>query len=318
MKKPFVAPALVLTIGILAVSTASLFIRKAQAEAPSLVIAAYRLTLASLVLVPLAWRWYRHELRRLEPVDWRWAIASGVFLALHFATWITSLEYTTIASSVVLVSTSPLWVALAAWLLLRERLARLSVVGLVVAMVGVAVVSLSDTVCAANSHWPVCSYLAGRVVAAQANAPSAGKAPLVGNGLALAGAFAVTGYLLIGRRLRSKLSLTPYVAVVYGTAAAVLLATVVAARQPLVGYRPAVYGWFLLLALGPQLIGHSSFNWALAHLPATFVAIATLGEPIGSTALAYLFFDEALSWLKGIGAVLILTGIVFTLRSQGT
>lgn len=294
MKKP-IAPSvasLVLAMGIAAVSTASVFIRNAQAEAPSLVIAAYRLTLASLILIPLAWKRYPHELRRMEAADWRLAIFSGVFLAVHFATWITSLQYTSVASSVVLVSTSPLWVALAAWLFLRERLTRPMILGLIVAVAGGAVVSLSDT------------------------QQEAGRAPLVGDLLALAGALAVTGYWLIGRRLRSTLSLAPYVAVVYGTAAVVLLGAVLAARQPLTGYQPIIYLWFLLLALLPQLVGHSSFNWALAHLPATFVAVATLGEPIGSTVLAYLLLGETPAWMKLAGAGLILAGIVLTLRSQ--
>ncbi len=293
MNKPLVAPAVVLVVGILAVSSASVFIRYAQDEgAPSLVIAAGRLTIASLILAPLAWARHCNELRRLGLADWRWALASGVFLALHFATWITSLEYTTVASSVVLVSTSPLWVALAAWLFLRERLTGQVIAGLIVAVMGGIVVSLSDS------------------------GQDAGSAPLLGNALALAGALAVAGYWLIGRLLRARLSLVPYVAVVYGTAAIVLLMMAVLAHQSLAGYRPAVYGWFLLLALGPQLLGHSSFNWALAHLPAVFVAVATLGEPIGSTVLAYLFLGEAPTPWKLVGAALILIGIVLTLRSQ--
>ncbi len=291
-KKRAIAPALVLVIGISAVSTASIFIRYAQVEAPSLVIAAGRLTLASLILAPLAWYRYRSELRHLEPVEWGWAAVSGTFLALHFATWISSLEYSSVASSVVLVSTSPLWVALTAWLLLHERLTPPVLTGLVIALAGVVIIGLSDT------------------------RASDGSAPLLGNGLALAGALMAGGYLLIGRRLRGKLSLVPYIAVVYGTAALVLSLMVAIARQPIVGYRPAVYVWVLLLALVPQLIGHSSFNWALGYLPATFVAIATLGEPIGSTLLAYMLLGEAPTPAKVFGAGLILAGIVLTLRSR--
>jgi drug/metabolite transporter (DMT)-like permease len=291
-KKRAIAPGLVLLVGISAISTASIFIRYAQVEAPSLVIAAGRLTLASLVLVPLAWYRHRGELRRLEPANWIWAAVSGAFLALHFATWVSSLQYSSVASSVVLVSTSPLWVALTAWLLFHERLTPPVVAGLLIALSGVVIISLSD---------------------AHANA---GSAPLLGNSLALAGALMAAGYLLIGRRLRGKLSLVPYVAVVYGTAALVLSVMVVIARQPIVGYRPAVYVWVLLLALVPQLIGHSSFNWALGYMPATFVAIATLGEPIGSTLLAYVLLGEAPTLAKVVGAGLIMAGIVLTLRSR--
>lgn len=283
---------IVLVIGIGAVSTASIFIRYAQAQAPSLVIAAYRLTLASAMLIPYAWLRRRDELRRLHAVDWRLAILSGVCLALHFATWISSLEYTSVASSVVMVTTSPLWVAVAGWLLLRERLTRPVSIGLSLAVAGGVIIGMG------SAH------------------AGGGRAPLLGNALALVGAWAVTGYWLIGRRLRSKLSLVPYVAVVYGTAAIVLLMMVAAARQPLTGYAPLAYVWFLLLALIPQLIGHSSFNWALARLPAVFVAVATLGEPIGSAVLACLLLGEVPSRLELFGAALILTGIGLTLKSR--
>lgn len=285
---------IVLVIGIVAVSTASVFVRYAQSAAPSLVIATYRLAVASLVLVPLAFRGHRDELRNLRGSDWLLAIGSGVFLALHFATWITSLEYTSVASSVVLVSTSPLWVAVAAWLFLDERLTRQVITGLIVALIGGLVIGLADAFQGSSSN------------------------PLVGNVLALVGALTVTGYWLIGRRLRTGLSLTPYVAVVYGIAAVVLLMMTVAAHQSLTGYDPAVYTWFLLLGLVPQLVGHSSFNWALARLPATVVAVATLGEPVGSTALAYLLLDESPTLLKFFGAALILIGIIFTLRGRAT
>lgn len=285
-------PVIVLVIGIGAVSTASIFIRYAQAQAPSLVIAAYRLTLASAILIPYAWLRHRDELRRLRAIDWRLAILSGVCLALHFATWISSLEYTSVASSVVMVTTSPLWVALAGWLLLRERLTRPVIIGLILAVAGGVIIGLG-------------------------NAQSGGgRAPLLGNALALAGAWAVTGYWLIGRRLRGQLGLIPYVAVVYGTAAIVLLMMVALARQPLTGYAPLAYVWFALLALVPQLIGHSAFNWALARLPAVFVAVATLGEPIGSAALAGLLLGEIPSALELSGAALILTGIGLTLTSR--
>jgi drug/metabolite transporter (DMT)-like permease len=290
MKKTF-APSLALGVAILAVSTASVFIRYAQAQAPSLVIAAYRLTLAALILAPIAGLNNRAELRRLERADWRWAMGAGTFLALHFATWITSLEYTSIASSVVIVTTSPLWVALAGWLLLREKLTRPVIAGLVIAIAGGVIVSLSDT------------------------QQDTGKAPLVGNALALAGAWMVAGYWLIGRRLRTKLALIPYVAVVYGTAAIVLAAMALAAGQALTGYSPETYLWFLLLALVPQLIGHSAFNWALAHLPAVFIAVATLGEPIGSVALAYVLLGEMPAPFKLLGAALILSGIGLTLKA---
>ena len=292
--RPSVPPLLGIITGIAAVSSASIFIRYAQREAPSLVIAAARLTLASLILVPIALTRYRHEYKRLTRLDGWLAVFSGIFLALHFATWISSLEYTTIASSTMLVSTCPLFVAVAAWLFLREKIGRAVIVGLVVTLVGSAIVGLSD---------------AGK-------AGEGMRSALLGDALALAGAVTVAGYLLIGRRLRAKLSLVPYIAVVYGTAAVVMLGLVGLAHQTFAGYSPATYGWLLVLALLPQLIGHSSFNWALAHLPATYVSVATLGEPIGSTILAYIILGELPTSIKIMGAVMILVGIVIASQNQ--
>jgi drug/metabolite transporter (DMT)-like permease len=283
---------IVLCIGIAAVSTASIFIRYAQVEAPSLVIATYRLAIASIVLLPAASLRYPLEIRRLKADEWKLAFASGVFLAIHFATWIASLEYTSVTSSVVLVSTSPLWVAITAWLLLGERLTRPAIIGLIATFAGSLIITLGDT------------------------AQATGTVPLLGNMLAIVGAFAVAGYWLIGRRLRGNLSLVPYVTIVYSAAALVLLVTTIAASQPLVGYSPMTYVWFLLLALVPQLIGHSSFNWTLARLPATFVAVATLGEPIGASVLAFFLLGETPSILKVFGAALVLAGIALTMLSQ--
>jgi drug/metabolite transporter (DMT)-like permease len=283
--RPLVPPVAGIVIGIAAVSSASIFIRFAQREAPSLVIAAARLALSSLVLVPLALARYRHEYRRLTRRDAWLVVFSGVFLALHFATWVSSLEYTTVASSTVLVSTSPLFVAIMAWLFLREKIGPAVIAGLGITLAGSAIVALSDR-------------------------SGVMRNALLGDLLAFAGAVTVAGYLLIGRRLRARLSLVPYIAAVYATAAVVMLAMVLVTRESAVGYGSTTYVWFLLLALVPQLMGHSSFNWALAHLPATFVAVATLGEPIGSTILAYIILSETPTPFKVLGAALILVGIV--------
>ena len=295
-RSPFYLPLAILG-AILAVSTASIFIRLAQAEAPSLVIAAFRLTLASLVLAPFALTRHRAELRAMTRSELLLALLSGVFLAAHFATWITSLEYTTIASSVVLVSTSPLWVALLAPLFLREPLTKWVLIGMTLAMTGGTVIALSDS-CAWQNGLACPSFsefLEGRT--------------FFGNFLALAGAWAVTGYLLIGRRLRAGMSLVPYIFLVYGVAAVTLIGVMLAAGESPLGYPPMTYVWMLLLALIPQLIGHSTFNWSLRFMPAALVAITTLGEPIGSTILAIFILKEMPGWMKIGGAALILAGI---------
>jgi len=289
---------------ILAVSTASIFIRFAQREAPSLVIAAFRLTFASLILAPIALTHHRAELRALTRRELLLALLSGVFLALHFATWITSLEYTTVASSVVLVSTSPLWVALLAPLVLRERLTRPVLVGMLLALTGGVVIALSDACVWQNGL--ACPSLAEFMK---------GKA-FLGNFLALAGAWMVAGYLLIGRRLRAKMSLVPYIFVVYSIAAIALIVIMFASGETPLGYSPMTYVWMLLLALIPQLIGHSTYNWALRYMPAALVAVTTLGEPIGSTILAYFILREAPTWIKLGGAGMILAGIWLASKAE--
>ncbi len=296
-ERPPVPPYLVLALGILAVSMASIFIRFAQREASSLVIAAYRLTLATLLILPVAVGRYGHEWKRIGRSDLLWMLLSGVFLALHFVTWITSLEYTTVASSVVLVSLSPVFVAIAAPLFLRETISLRTALGILLALVGSGMVGLSD----ACTGSPLRCDLGG-------------SRSLIGNLLALAGAVMVAGYFMIGRRVRGRFSLPVYIALVYGTAAVVCLLIVAAARLPLLGYAPMTYVWMSLVAIFPQLIGHSSFNWALRYLPTAVVTVTTLGEPIGSTVLAYLILGEIPGWIKLLGGGLILTGIAIVSR----
>jgi len=293
-----------LFIAILAVSTASIFIRFAQTDAPSLVIAALRLTFASLALAPFALTRHRTELRSLTRRALLLGLLSGLFLAVHFATWISSLEYTTVASSVVFVSTGPLWVALLSPFFLREPLTRPVLIGMCLALVGGIVIGLSDA-CSWN-HGPVCpslnQILHGRM--------------MFGNFLALVGAWMVAGYLMIGRKLRATMSLMPYIFLVYGIASVCLLIIVFVAKESLFGYHWLTYVWILLLALVPQLIGHSTYNWALAYLSAAFVAVMTLGEPIGSSILAYFILQEAPTITVIAGGVLILIGIYLSARNN--
>jgi drug/metabolite transporter (DMT)-like permease len=297
-------PLLVVLLGILAVSTASIFIRQAQQEAPSLVVAAYRLSLATLGLLPFAYG-KRKEIQAFSCKQWLLALGAGGILAFHFAAWITSLEYTSIASSVVLVTTTPLWVALFSPLFLKEHLNRAAVFGLVVALVGGTVVGMSEA-CSLSTSGLECSGFQGFW---------SGRAAL-GNFLALFGAWMAAGYMIIGRRLRPGLSLVSYVFVVYGVAALVLLGLVGLAGLPLTGYAPTTYMWFAALAVIPQLVGHSSLNWALRYLPASFVSVSLLGEPIGSIILAFIFLAESPTSMELAGGVLILMGIFLASRNQ--
>lgn len=304
-ERPRLNPFLAIIFGILAVSTASIFIRYAQAYAPSLVIAAWRLSLASLVLAPAALTRFKPELKRITRKELALGLLSGVFLAIHFATWISSLEYTTVASSVVLVSISPLFVSLLAPVFLKESISRQVGAGLGLALAGIILVAINDG----------CVWQNAGLVCPSVNEFTQGRA-FLGDLLALAGAFAGACYIIIGRRLRGGISVGSYIFIVYGMAAIILVAVMLTARQSPWGYPPITFVWFALLALVPQLLGHSTFNWALGYLSAAFVSLTLLGEPIGSTILAYFLLHETPTVLKMIGAILILAGIIIASRSE--
>ncbi len=285
-------PYLVLGIGILAVSSSAILITFARAEGvPAVAIAAWRLTLASLLLSPIVLARGPAEWRRLSRTDFALAVLAGVFLAFHFAFWISSLDYTSVMSSIVLVSTNPFFVGLASVFLFEERLRRWTVAGILIAVTGGALVGLTDV-------------------------SEAGGQSLQGDALALAGAVAVSGYLLIGRRLRSELSLFAYIGLVYSTAAVVLLALAGLMGTRLFGYTPLGYLLIVLLAVGPQLIGHSAYNWALKYVSATFVTVAILAEPIGATLLAIPLLDQIPPPVKIVGGALILVGIYLAARDE--
>ena len=299
-------PMVVLLIGILAVSTASIFIRFAQKEASSLVIAAYRMTLAVLILAPVALPGAVRSMRALRPGQ-RWLILlSGLFLAFHFGAWITSLEYTSVASSVVLVTTTPLWVAILSPLVLKERIRRETWLGLLIAMAGGVLVGFQES----------CTLEAGKLACLSLQNFLSGQA-IIGNALALFGAFMAAGYMVVGRQVRPVFSLFSYTFWVYSISAVFLLLFVALSGEKLTGFSGMTYLWFTLLAVIPQVIGHSSFNWALKYLPAAFVSLALLGEPVGTTILAVIFLKEAPGTGELVGGALILAGIFLASRSGG-
>jgi len=274
-------PIVVLIFGIIGVSTGAIFAR--LADAPALVTAAYRLGIAALILVPLAAWKARDELRNLSIREYKLAVLSGFFLALHFASWISSLDYTAIANSVVLVNTIHLWVGLLTPLISKDRLTKATVISIIVSVIGGCIVGFGDF--------------------------ATGGQALLGDLLAVIGAICAAVYLLLGRNLRPKLSLLSYVAICYGSAALFLWLAVIALQLPVSGYDTQTIAAFWAMALVSQIIGHSSYNWALKWFSTGFVAVALLGEPIGSTIMAYLIFDEGLTWLKFIGGLFILSAI---------
>lgn len=272
--------------------------RLAQAGGvPSLSIAAWRLGFAAIAVTPAAlWMLARGDRDAGTTVSRRQiglALAAGLALALHFGTWISSLEYTSVASSTALVTTNPLWIGLASFALFGERPGRAMLAGIVLSLGGSFLIFLSDSRQAA-----------------------AGPDALLGNALALVGSWCFSAYLMIGRRLRAGLTLSLYIWLAYGVAALFLFAGASAMHAPLAGFGIAAWLALLGMAVGPQLIGHTSYNWSLKHVSPTFVAVVTLGEPVGSAVLAFLLFAEALAPLQAVGFVLLLGGIYLAARGE--
>ncbi len=287
-ERPPFNPSLALISGVLAVSTGAIFAK--LAEAPALVIAAYRVGLASLILAPIAWWQARDELLGLERKDYMLALLSGFFLALHFSTWISSLSYTSVANSVVLVNTNPLWVGILTPLISKDRLTLMTKIGIVISVIGGAIIGAGDFATGGQALW--------------------------GDFLALLGSICAAVYLLLGRNLRRKLSLLAYVIICYGSAAIILWVLVIALGLQVVGFSSGTYAAFAGMALISQIIGHTSYNWALKWFSASLIAVSLLGEPIGATILAYIIFDETLTWTKLIGGSLILAAIYLAARGE--
>jgi drug/metabolite transporter (DMT)-like permease len=300
-ERPPISPILILFIGVLATSISSILIRFAQEDAPSLAIAGWRLIFASLILLPFSLKSRRTELKALASADWRLALFAGAMLGLHFASWITSLAYTSVTSSVVLVTTTPLWVGLASPLLLKESLTRFLKIGIILALVGSVLVGLGDSVTLTDGQLNYSLDSGGQ-----------NSQTMLGNGLALVGALSGAAYFIIGRRLRPRLSLLSYTTVVYGTAALFIIAAMLLNRIPFFGYSPLTFLLFLLMALIPQLMGHSSYNYALAYLSAAYVSVAIISEPIGASILAFVLFQETPGIIVLLGALLILIGIAIS------
>jgi len=271
----------VLALGICAVSCGSLFVR--LAAAPALAIAAYRCTWGALLFTPPALSGPDRELRALGQREWlRLALSAGA-LALHFGLWIASLQYTSIASSVLLVDTTPFFLGLASRPLLGTRLRPAFWAGLGLAFAGCVVVFHGDL--------------------------ALGPGTLRGNLLALGGALAMAAYLLAGSAARQKLSLVAYVWPVYALAGAALATASLAAGVPLRGFSGRTHLFMFLLGAVPQCIGHTTYNWALRWLDPARVALITLAEPVGASLLAYLVLGESLTVEKLIGGGVILAGI---------
>lgn len=280
---------LILGVGLFAVSLSAILIR--LADAPGVVVAAYRMLLASLILLP----WTLRALRRtpLTRNNGGYAVLAGLFLAVHFATWISSLSYTSVAASTSLGTSTPVWVALSSWLFLGLAPSFTAFLGMLTAVLGGALIGFGGA------------------------AASGSAAPLLGNALALTGAAAAAAYLLLGRAAQQRgLGLQAYVGVAYGVAAALLLPLPLFFGLSYTGYSAETWLWVLLLALLPQLVGHTAYNYAVKYMAPTVVATVILLEPVGASVLALVLFSEVPPLLTLIGAVVLLGGVAITSRSS--
>ncbi len=284
---------LVLTVGILAISASAILVRLANLAAGmnglgfSLVIATSRIAIPTLLLVPA---WSKIQWHSLQSGSIFYASLAGVCLPVYFVSWITSLSYTSIAASTTLVTTTPIWVAFLSWLWLKEKPTHQTVIGIVVAMIGGLMVALADI---------------GEVVV--------GSHPLLGNLLAIIGAWATSLYMLLGRKAQSMgFGIGGYLVVVYSVATVVLLPISLVSGVGYTGYSGSVYFYLLLTALLPQLVGHTTLNWSVRWISPTLVSLTMLFEPIGASFLGYLLFGEVPSIIVLLALIVLLIGVAIT------
>ncbi|WP_139240562.1 DMT family transporter [Geitlerinema sp. PCC 9228] len=300
-KPPAATITAIIVIGLLAVSTSAVLIRLAfdaygaRNTSISLLIAASRLTVAAAIWLPVAKnRRGGSPMPALTPwhSGWIYTALAGVFLAAHFAAWIASLAYTSIAASTTIVTSNPIWVALISWLWFREKPTAVTTLGIAIAVAGGAIV-------------------------AQGDASSVGSHPAWGNFLALLGSWCVSGYLLLGRQAqRQGMPFSGYIAVAYTTAALCLLPIPPLLGLSYIGNTLEFYFYILALALLPQLVGHTSFNWAVRWVSPTWVTLVILFEPVLASLLGYFFFQEVPSVWVLLGAMILLVGVAIAVAGQ--
>ncbi len=284
--RPFALYPLLL-VGLSSFALSPILIRYAT-DVPALSLAVWRTIFSVLMLAPFAVGSIGSEIRKFTSRDIRLIIVAGVLLALHFVTWITSLYHTSVASASVLVSLSPIFLAVLGVFVLKETLGRPTVIAIGLAVGGTILIGAGDL---------------GSVSPTAAN-------PILGNSLATIAAFFVSCYLLIGRVMRQKASWLAYVFCLYSVVAVVVLVVALIAGTPLLGFEPRIYFLCALMALGPQIIGHGSFNYALKFMPAALLGLLSLTEPVGGSVLAYFLFDEMPSVPGLIGMIVVLLAVI--------
>ncbi len=273
---------LVLFAGIIIISWSSIFIRW-LGELPPLTIAFYRLAFSALLLLPFS----KKSAVSIKPLKNKsypaLILLAGVFLAVHFYTWIYSLQLTTVGSSIFLESTHPIFGWLLSYLFLKERGARRLIIALILGLAGMYLLAAADM--------------------------ASGRDALLGDALAVAAAVCLAAYLLIARIMTGRMALLPYLVRVYGTAALLILPLLVFSGINFINL--TTMDWFLLIviALGPNLAGHSILNWASRRMPVYKVNMAMLGEAVLATFYAAVLLNEVPSANFYGGALLILLAI---------
>ncbi|MFB6199186.1 MAG: DMT family transporter [Halobacteriaceae archaeon] len=287
-EEPPVPPLFALGVAVIAVSTSAILIR--LSDAPEPVQASYRVLFTVVLLVPFGLR-RRHEFRHINRADWLSAMLAGLLLAAHFAAWFESVDRTTVAASVTLVSMQPAFVAIGAWLLLNERITRRMTWGIIIALMGALLMGMEGLISPPNTPTPE---------------------PLLGNVLAFLGAIFAAGYVLAGRSIRQRVSLSPYVLIVYAICALSLFGYTLGLGHSIVHYPLHEWILFLGMALGPGLLGHTVLNWSLRYVESSIVSVSLVGEPVGSALLAFLIFTEVPGPLTILGGSIAIVGILLT------
>ncbi len=284
-----------LPLAVFFASFSSIFIR--WSTAPSLIIAFYRMMFAGLLVLP--YFGYRKVFprsgekesgspgqtgkNRAGPREILLSLGSGFFLAAHFATWISSLRYTSIASSVLLVNTHPVMVFFLSRFFLKEGGGKREFFYVILTVVGSIVLSWGDM--------------------------AKGNQVLLGDLLAILGALSVGAYMTLGRVVRRSMGVTNYTTLVYFTSAVVLFVVVTLGGIPLGPYSAREFALFLGLAFFCTILGHSVYSWALKYVSSTYLSLNILIEPILAGILAFFIFREVPTVVNGIGAFIVLVGI---------
>lgn len=289
MRDSKINPYLIVAIGVAAVSTSAIFVK--LSSAPSGIIAFYRLFFSMLLLLPVFLLKYVSELKNITKRDWLFSAAAGIFLAFHFILWFESLNYTSVASSTVLVTLQPLFAFAGAFLFFKEKSSLKALLSGLIAIIGSAIIGWGDF------------QIAGPA--------------LFGDVLALIACGLITGYLMFGQAVRKRVSIITYTFVVYGISALTLFIYVWIAQEPLFTYHAIDWFYFILLAIIPTLLGHSFFNWSLKWVSTTVISMAILFEPVGASLLAYFFLSEKLVLTQMLGGLIVIGGLVLFSLDKG-